>query len=207
LKDNFSSNASKVQQRLHENPRWQNAQPQSPWQWGIYEYLPSSPETKVVRAVDGNTLTVTNTVGLTQAIGPVGRHSRLGIGRMRGFVPAPSAPLSSQTVPVGGEIRIRLAGVAAPMNGQALFEESTEHLAKWSDQNVRIVPVGRDADGTVVAQVFVSSLGTYLNEQQIRDGMARNAVEDGLDPSLANAEEQAQLKGKGLWKNKAVASP
>jgi endonuclease YncB( thermonuclease family) len=208
LKNHFTSQASKVQRHLLDDPRWHNAQPQSPWQWGLYEYLPTGPQTTVVRVENGNTLTVAKTVQLNQAIGPVGRRGRFLPRRVFGFAPAPSVPIPSPTVAVGNTIQVRLAGVAAPMTGHALFDQSTQNLSKLANgQSVRLVPVGLDPDGVVVAQVFLANTAVYLNEQQIRDGMARNSVEDGLDVSLAGAEEQAQLAGAGLWNPKAAATP
>jgi endonuclease YncB( thermonuclease family) len=95
--------------------------------------------------------------------------------------------------------RVRLAGVGAPVLGQAFFSESKGSLeALAGGQPVRVFPVGTDFDGAMVAQVFLDS-GTNVNEQQIRSGMAWNAAEDGFDPALASAEEQAQMSGSGLW--------
>ena len=71
--------------------------------------------------------------------------------------------------------------------------------AHANGQYVRVFGVGTDFNGAIIGQVFLRDSGVNLNEQQIRDGMAWNAVEDGFDPSLARAEEEAQTAGAGLW--------
>jgi len=114
-------------------------------------------------------------------------------------VGVPSGNALRVTTATGGTQRVRLAGVGAPVVGQALFSESQGNLeALANGQHVRVFPVGTDFDGAVVAQVFLDS-GLYLNERQIQSGMAWNAVDDGFDPSLAGAEEVAQSGGAGMW--------
>ncbi|HUE17337.1 MAG TPA: thermonuclease family protein [Planctomycetaceae bacterium] len=114
-------------------------------------------------------------------------------------VGVPSGNTLSVTSAAGGTQRVRLAGVGAPVVGQAFFSESQGNLeALANGQHVRVFPVGTDVDGAVVAQVFLDS-GLYLNERQIQSGMAWNAVDDGFDPSLAGAEEVAQSGGAGMW--------
>ena len=63
---------------------------------------------------------------------------------------------------------------------------------------LRVFQAGSDFDGTIVAQVFLDS-GVYLNERQIQEGMAWNAVDDGYDLNLSGAEESAQTAAAGIW--------
>jgi endonuclease YncB( thermonuclease family) len=133
------------------------------------------------------------------------RHGFPWVWGVYGYLPLSSANIvvgvpSGNSLNVSGlSQRVRLAGVGAPAIGQAFFAESKESLeALASGQHVRVFPVGTDFDGAMVAQVFLDS-GTHLNEQQIRSGMSWNAGEDGFDPTLANAEQQAQMNGSGLW--------
>ena len=103
---------------------------------------------------------------------------------------------------------VRLAGVGAPGpgNGQAFFSSRDSLDALANGKNVRVFQVGTDIDGSMVAQVFLQD-GAYLNEQQIHSGMAWNSAEDGFDPSLAFAEEEAQMAGAGLWNGDYAEAP
>ena len=103
--------------------------------------------------------------------------------------------------------RIRLAGVAAPVAGQAFFSESQQHLSALAlNRHVRTFSVGVDADGTTVARVFLRD-GTYLNERQLHDGMAWNLADDGFDAALGNAEQAAMAGGTGLWTQNFPIAP
>ena len=115
-------------------------------------------------------------------------------------VGVPSGNTLSVTNAAGVPQSVRLAGVGAPFAGQALFQESRDNLGTLANQQyVRVFQTGFDLDGSIVAQVFLRDSGLYLNERQIHDGMAWNSVDDGYDPSLAAAEEAAQMRGGGLW--------
>jgi endonuclease YncB( thermonuclease family) len=100
---------------------------------------------------------------------------------------------------IGTVQRVRLAGVGAPMPGQALFSESRENLDGIANgQHVRVFQVGIDPDGAIVGQVFLDS-GEYVNAKQISQGMAWYAVDDSLDDNLAAAEQGAQGSALGMW--------
>jgi endonuclease YncB( thermonuclease family) len=114
-------------------------------------------------------------------------------------VGVPSGNSLSVTNAAGVPQRVRLAGVGAPVVGQALFSESRDNLDSIANgKQVRVVAVGTDFDGAMVAQVFLNS-GDYVNEMQVRSGLAWNAVDDGFDMTLAGAEESAQMSGAGMW--------
>jgi micrococcal nuclease len=103
--------------------------------------------------------------------------------------------------------RVRLAGVAAPVAGQGFFSESQHHLAALAlNKHVRVFSVGADADGTTVARVFLRD-GTYLNERQLRDGMAWNLADDGFDGGLGSAEQVAMAARAGLWTQNLPLAP
>jgi len=100
---------------------------------------------------------------------------------------------------------VRLAGVGTPFDGQG-FASSRDSLDGIANgQQVRVFPVGLDAGGGTVAQVFLTN-GTYVNEQQIRSGTAWYAADDWPDSSLGAAEEQAQMSGTGLWGGEYAAN-
>jgi endonuclease YncB( thermonuclease family) len=97
---------------------------------------------------------------------------------------------------------VRLFGTGAPGIGQAFFSESQGNLSGLAlNEFVNVVEMGQDADGTLVAQVFLKAEETYLSDAQIRQGMAWYAYDDGEAPDLAAAEEEAQTAGRGLWSN------
>lgn len=123
-------------------------------------------------------------------------------------VGVPSGNTLSVTNAGGVAQRVRLAGVASPLAGQAFFSESQEHLSELANQkHVRVFQTGVDPDGSIVAQVFLRDSGVYLNERQIRDGMAFNTVDDGAAPTLASAEEEAQGARAGLWSTDSPIAP
>jgi micrococcal nuclease len=132
-------------------------------------------------------------------------HPHAWVWGVYGFLPTSTSNVVT-SVPSGNSLTVsgipgtvRLAGVGAPIAGQALFSESRDSLDGLANgQTVRVFNVGTDFNGATVAQVFFEN-GAYLNEQQIRSGMAWNAADDGFDPSLASAEEVAQASGSGLW--------
>jgi micrococcal nuclease len=117
--------------------------------------------------------------------------------------------LSGNTLSVAGVAQpVRLFGVAPPMANQAFFSTSQEHLADLADQKyVNVYQRGTDPDGTMVAQVFLRDSNTYLNDRQVRDGMAWNLADDGFAPDLASAEEDAQARRAGLWADDYPTAP
>jgi micrococcal nuclease len=134
------------------------------------------------------------------------------------FVPVPTAAGLVTGVPNGSTLtvlnranvpqRVRLFGAASPLQNQAFFSASQEHLAGLADQQfVNVYEVGTDPDGTMVAQVFLRDSTIYLNDRQIRDGMAWNFADDGFAPDLASAEEDAQARRAGLWADEYPTAP
>ena len=104
--------------------------------------------------------------------------------------------------------RVRLYGVASPMNGQGFFAASQESLSNLANQKyVNVYRVGTDPDGTMVAHVYLRGSNIYLNDRQIRDGMAWNLADDGMASDLASTEENAQVQHSGLWADENPVAP
>jgi endonuclease YncB( thermonuclease family) len=100
---------------------------------------------------------------------------------------------------------VRLFGVAAPGEGQALFSDSRDHLSSQIlGTTVYVQSMGRDETGTLMAKVFLSS--AYVNERQIFEGMALYDADQGIDLDLANAQIAAQDAGHGIWGNPDLVS-
>jgi serine/threonine protein kinase/endonuclease YncB( thermonuclease family) len=122
-------------------------------------------------------------------------------------VGVPSGNTLSVTNAAGVVQGVRLAGVAAPVVGQPFFSESRDNLDDLANgKYVSVYQVGDD-DGTMVAQVFLRDSNTYLNDAQIRDGMAWNLADDGNAPDLASAEEDARTRRAGLWADDYPIAP
>jgi endonuclease YncB( thermonuclease family) len=212
LKSTVQANTSKVQQQLAANGQlhpWHHYHHH--WQWGEYGYLPSSSSNMVVGVPTGNTLTVSNSIGLAAGIGSgygtvvvQNRAQRIASrhGLSVGGIPV-VGPTMNQ-----GFLTVRLAGVAAPTLGQPFSAQSQQHLAALAmGRHVRVFQTGVDSTGTIVGQVFLAGSGTNLNERQLRDGMAFNSVNDGFAPQLAAAEEAALMARAGLWNGNRPIAP
>jgi endonuclease YncB( thermonuclease family) len=162
---------------------------------------------------NGNTLLVTNPGGTTSGVGfGVVTTPAVGHPNRNGRV-GPSVSLAGVNMPVNGQstdpenlIRVRLAGVAAPLAGQPFFSASRDHLAAMANgKQVRVIKVGVDPDGATVAQVFVAS-GASVNYRQVRDGMAFQSFNDGCASALHAALESAMTSRTGIWQaNRPVA--
>ena len=95
---------------------------------------------------------------------------------------------------------VQLAGVAAPVQGQAFFDESRDRLAsEIENQSVYVVNTFDHLDGSFTGKVFLGS--EYVNRTQILEGMACYDAEQGIDTDLAEAEMAAQEAGHGIWGN------
>lgn len=212
LKGAVQASSSKVQQQLYANGQhhhWHHH-----WHWGDYTYVPANSSSLVVDVPNGNTLLVTNPgattsgggfgVVSTPAVGHPARNAHVGPAVSLAGV---NVPLSEQSTDPANLIRVRLAGIAAPLAGQAFYSTSRDHLAALAKgKQVRVFGAGVDPDGATVAQVFVASSGISLNYRQVRDGMAFQSFNDGCAGALHEALETAMTSRTGIWQvNRPVA--
>lgn len=113
------------------------------------------------------------------------------------------------------QLRVKLAGVAAPRLAQAHGSRAQANLgALLSGQDVRLHTQGQDREGAWVARVMVAPPGSPCRQQpacpktldaglqQISDGMAWWHQPSGLAVATAGyeqAEFAAKIHRRGLW--------
>ena len=112
----------------------------------------------------------------------------------------------------GKEDRIRLCGINAPTLGQPVGNDARKKLRSLVSavgNQVIVVPLERNRDGQMLAEVFVTAgKGTeeekLLNYEMVQAGMARhykeysNRCPNGSE-ILADAEKEAKVKRLGVW--------
>ncbi|MDM7917368.1 MAG: thermonuclease family protein, partial [Candidatus Eisenbacteria bacterium] len=95
-------------------------------------------------------------------------------------------------------LRLRLHGIDCPELGQpfgrAAKKETSALLFK---RTVRVVPVGLDGYGRLVADVYLGSL--LVNLELVRRGFAWHYTRYSRDAALAQAEREARSARRGLW--------
>jgi endonuclease YncB( thermonuclease family) len=102
----------------------------------------------------------------------------------------------------------RLAGVAAPVDGQPFFSLSRDHLAGLTlGKRVQVLKFGADDDGTPIAQVVLSNSGISVNYHQVYDGLAFPRPSDGCAGSLWPVFESAIDNGRGFWRESGPHTP
>lgn len=105
----------------------------------------------------------------------------------------------------GSAQTFRLFGVKAPADGVHAAKSQRRLAMQLLNQFVHVHRMGIDADGVPVAKIIHG--GSYVNEDQIRAGMAWYFIDDGLDRQLARAEADAQNAGQGLWSDPYPKAP
>ena len=103
-------------------------------------------------------------------------------------------------VEVDGElVKVRLFGIDAPERGEPYSRRATGFLIKTAqNQGVRIRIVDVDQYGRLVAWVYLED-GSSLSHMLVREGLARHFKRYSDDRDLAELEEEARKKGRGLW--------
>jgi len=108
-------------------------------------------------------------------------------------------------VPDGGSLdvlvdtnrmRIRLAGIEPPAEGQAYSLRARQSLiAICGGELATLKPAGKDRAGTAIA--YVTCNGRDASAEQVRLGLAR--VNAGAVPSLRAVEAEAKAARRGIW--------
>ena len=103
-------------------------------------------------------------------------------------------------------IRMRLAQIDAPENGQKHFRQSQQSLRELiGKKSVSVYWREKDRYGRPVVQVVVE--GKNVNVEQVKRGMAWVAPGYVKDPFLFVLEGKARDAGLGLWKDNAPIPP
>ena len=103
-------------------------------------------------------------------------------------------------------VKIRLANIDAPENGQAWGNRSKESLSElcWQkDATYQVQDI--DRYGRTVA--IVSCDGVEVNRAQVERGMAWVYTKYNRDPALPELQEQAMEGKRGLWDDPSPVPP
>jgi endonuclease YncB( thermonuclease family) len=104
------------------------------------------------------------------------------------------------------QFRVRLQSIDAPELKQAFGNNSKRELSRVVfGKQVRVEEQGKDQYDRVLGQVYAGP--TWVNEAQVKAGMAWVYLAYSSDPRLVAAEKAAQDFKRGLWKDKAPAPP
>lgn len=103
-------------------------------------------------------------------------------------------------------IRIRMAGIDAPERKQDYYQSAKNTLSGFIfSRDVEFVRTGYDRNKRTIAMVFCD--GKNINLAMIKSGQAWHYTRYSADTSFANAERQARLEKRGLWRKPAPVAP
>ena len=132
--------------------------------------------------------------------------------------PAPSSVITGEVVAIhdgdtlsvragGRTVRVRLACIDAPEQGQAFGGRARQQLAQEAmRRTVRVEVVDRDNFGRTVGRVWAD--GTLVNLELVRAGLAWHyARHCPGDRTLAAAEQVAWAARRGLWADREPVPP
>lgn len=99
----------------------------------------------------------------------------------------------------GRRIRVRLAQIDAPEQGQPWGRRARQALARLAERrSARLAVVDRDAYGRTVGDVFVGEV--FVNEALVRDGHAWVNPRFARSERVVAAEVEARRERRGLWR-------
>lgn len=109
-------------------------------------------------------------------------------------------------VATNNEVKVRLAGVAAPVKGQAYAEQSKSNLyARLIDQTLVLTTVELTRRG--MPMVVARLKGESVNEAVIASGDAWYLPRSYRAPELAKAQQRAARDKAGLWAQEKPVPP
>jgi len=127
-----------------------------------------------------------------------------------GCAPASEAVITGEVVAIhdgdtlsvlsgGRTVRVRLACIDAPEQGQAFGSRARQRLAQEAmRRTVRVEVVDRDSYGRTVGRVWAD--GSFVNLELVRAGLAWHYDHHCPgDRALAAAEAEARAARRGLW--------
>ena len=132
--------------------------------------------------------------------------------------PAPEAVITGEVVAIhdgdtlsvltgGTTVRVRLACIDAPEQGQAFGSRARQRLAEEAiRRTVRVEVVDHDDYGRTVGRVWAD--GTLVNLELVRAGLAWHYTYHCPDDrALAAAETEAKTARRGLWAEPGPVPP
>ncbi|MBB6431541.1 thermonuclease family protein [Algisphaera agarilytica] len=102
------------------------------------------------------------------------------------------------------EVKIRLEGIDAPETGQAFGTQAKKALSdQVFGEDVAVVVTDTDRYQRKIGRVYVKVRGKTrdINLAMVAAGMAWHYTAYSDDPELAEAEETARKKRRGLWRD------
>lgn len=102
-------------------------------------------------------------------------------------------------------VSVQLEGVDAPDRGEPYARRSAQSLARLCSQRAaRVESEGSDAFGRVLGEVMCN--GVNVNEEQLRQGMARLAAPSGSRPGWRRLQLEARSAKRGIWSDTVSAA-
>lgn len=104
------------------------------------------------------------------------------------------------------QVKIRLAEIDAPENGQPFGTKSKQSLSDLCfGKQAKVTPRAKDQSGRTVARV--SCDGVDANSEQVSRGMAWVYRKYAKDHNLFIFEHEAKRQKRGLWADKSPTPP
>jgi endonuclease YncB( thermonuclease family) len=112
----------------------------------------------------------------------------------------------------GSSVRVKLLGVAPPVEGQPFHDEARQHLSDLIlSKEVAVIYTRWDDDNEIIGTVLSS--GNNINLQMVRDGVAWRAHDADYYQSaeekvlFVESEKAARNERRGLWSQGQPISP
>lgn len=100
------------------------------------------------------------------------------------------------------DITYRLVNVNTPEKSENGFSQAKNFLSKIEETSVQIDEISTDKYGRTLVRVYTPD---YLNLELVREGLATKfLVQDSELKLFDQAEKEAVLSGKGLWKKSQI---
>lgn len=102
--------------------------------------------------------------------------------------------------------KIRMNAIDAPEQNQPFFKQASKALSnKIYHKTVTVLWAKKERSGYLIGDTWLN--GRYINVEMIFDGWAWHYKRDANDQGLADAEDAAKKKEKGIWEESELPVP